>query len=360
MRMDARRSFAPLFLSLLASPLFAAACGDVAAVDGARDRDGSAPPDARSDVDAPDADAPDADLPDGPIITFPPCVSGTVADEAKWCCDATSAPNCGASNSGDTCVIDCQRVCTALTGANDAFSCFRSADADGGATIQYLCGACGVGRIPAGLAACDEGGTVGERLAFQAYYEAASVFAFDDLAAALRRLATVAPVALVALIARIEQAAREERVHAATMSALAARYGAAVRAPEAPPSTARTLLDFARENAIEGCVRETYGALVAAHQARFAGRADLRAAFAAIAADEASHAALSWDLHDFFGRLLGPAVAAELDAAREAAFAAFAEDASNRPESFVDRVLGVPRGPRAVALLAALRGSLAA
>jgi hypothetical protein len=358
--MHASRSFGPLFLSLLATPIFALACGDVVTVEG--DGDASTRADARADGNAPDA-APDtdADVPDGPIITFPPCVNGTIADDAKWCCDATSDPNCGASNSGDACLIDCQRVCTAVTGAsNDAFSCFRGADSDGGATIQYLCGACGVGRIPEGLAACGEGETVGDRLAFQAYYEAASVFAFEDLAATLHAAARTGAAESSALAARAEKAAREETVHAASMAALATRYGAVAPRPERPLATTREMIELARENAVEGCVRETYGALVAAHQAQFATQADLRLAFAAIADDEASHAALSWDLHTYFCAILGPVVAAELDASREAAFDAFAADAANRSESFTDRVLGIPRGRRAVALVAALRQSLAA
>lgn len=340
----------PLFLSILASPFFALACGDVVTAD------------ARADGDAPDATpGTDADVPDGPIITFPPCVSGTIADEAKWCCDANSDPNCGVSNGGDACAIDCQRVCSALTGPSiDAFSCYRSADGDGGTTIQYLCGACGVGRIPEGLAACAEGETVGERLAFQAYYEAASVFAFQDLAATLRTAVGTGAAECAGLAAHAERAAGEETVHAASMAALATRYGVVAPRPERPRVSRREMIELARENAVEGCVRETYGALVAAHQARFATRADLRLAFAAIAADEASHASLSWDLHAYFCSVLGPSVAAELDAAREAAFEAFATDAANRTESFTGCVLGIPRGRRAVALVAALRQSLAA
>ncbi len=359
MRMHASRSLAPLFLSILASPFFALACGDVVTVEGGGDA--STPADARADGIAPDATPEsDADVPDGPIITSPPCVSGTVADEAKWCCDANSDPNCGVSNGGDACAIDCQRICTAVTGAsNDAFSCFRGANGDGGTTIQYLCGACGVGRIPEGLAACPEGETVGERLAFQAYYEAASVFAFEDLAATLGAAVRGGAVECAGLAARAEKAAGEETVHAASMAALAAQYGVVATLPKRPASR-REMIELARENAIEGCVRETFGALVAAHQARFATRADLRLAFAGLADDEASHASLSWDLHAYFCTVLGPSVAAELDAAREAAFDAFAADAANRPESFTDRVLGIPRGRRAVALVAALRQSLAA
>lgn len=50
------------------------------------------------------------------------------------------------------------------------------------------------------------------------------------------------------------------------------------------------------DNAVEGCARETWAAMVALHQARFAEDRSVRAAFTAIARDELAHAALSWDL----------------------------------------------------------------
>jgi hypothetical protein len=59
----------------------------------------------------------------------------------------------------------------------------------------------------------------------------------------------------------------------------------------------RTLADIARENAVEGCVRETYGALVAAHQGAYATDSQLRHAMGEIASDEMRHAALSYAVH---------------------------------------------------------------
>lgn len=49
---------------------------------------------------------------------------------------------------------------------------------------------------------------------------------------------------------------------------LAARYGATAPRPRVERAPVRSLEDIAVENAVEGCVRETFGALVGAWQAR--------------------------------------------------------------------------------------------
>jgi hypothetical protein len=50
---------------------------------------------------------------------------------------------------------------------------------------------------------------------------------------------------------------------------------------------------MAHENAVEGCVRETFGAFVAAYQAQSASDPRAKAVLARIAEDELKHAALS-------------------------------------------------------------------
>jgi hypothetical protein len=62
----------------------------------------------------------------------------------------------------------------------------------------------------------------------------------------------------------------------------------------APAPPARSLEELAVENAVEGCVRETYGALTAIWQARTAKDPSVAAAVRRIARDETRHAALSW------------------------------------------------------------------
>ncbi|NOU34391.1 MAG: hypothetical protein HOO96_41390 [Polyangiaceae bacterium] len=132
---------------------------------------------------------------------------------------------------------------------------------------------------------------LGATFASMAELEAASVHAFARLAEELAALG--APVRLVA---RARAAQRDEVRHARTMGALARAEGAEAVHPERPVWSPRTALEMARENAIEGCVFETYGAAVASLQAARSPRADVRAAMARIAVDERAHAALAWDV----------------------------------------------------------------
>lgn len=150
------------------------------------------------------------------------------------------------------------------------------------------------GRRPEGLAfdgdaSCSS--VVGAALAEMAELEAASVPAFERLARELE--AHGAPARLVR---RARAAMRDEIRHATTMTRLAARHGAVPRAPAISSLPIRSLAAIARENAVEGCVHEAFGALVASYQAVRA-QADLRGAFAAIARDERRHAALAEAVH---------------------------------------------------------------
>jgi len=124
-----------------------------------------------------------------------------------------------------------------------------------------------------------------------AYLEAASVHAFRTLAAELRRHR--APLRLVRAT---ERAAADERRHARAFQRLARRAGQTTPRVGPAATAPRTLLELARENAAEGCVLETYSALVAAYQARHAVQPALRRTLSRIAREEAEHARLSWQL----------------------------------------------------------------
>lgn len=169
------------------------------------------------------------------------------------------------------------------------------------------------GRRPEGLAfdgpvSCAS--VVGTVLAEMAELEAASVPAFERLARELE--AHGAPAELVR---RARVAMRDEIRHAKTMTRLAARHGTVPRAPADSALPVRSLAAIARENAVEGCVHEAFGALVASYQAMRA-RPDLRAAFAAIARDERSHAALAEAVHAWCMGLLDVADRDEVIRAR--------------------------------------------
>ena len=63
-----------------------------------------------------------------------------------------------------------------------------------------------------------------------------------------------------------------------------------------------SLFDLAVENMREGCVQETYGALLASYQALCTRDPEVRETMRSVAADETAHAELSWDLAAWLSR----------------------------------------------------------
>ncbi|MBX3231010.1 MAG: ferritin-like domain-containing protein [Labilithrix sp.] len=219
---------------------------------------------------------------------------------------------------------------------------------------------CIEGRRPAGLRPTGSPwlSAVGPCLAEIAYMEAAAVHAFADLAARLRELG-----APRALIERAEEARRDEVRHAALARELAARHGGEVKTPVVAHAAAPgDALAFAIENAVEGCVREAFGAVVSAFQAANAADPRIRTAFASIARDEARHAELAFAIDGWLAARLDAAarraVAVAMDDAWDALAAELAELAE--PAEEVRRVAGYPTLVEQCALLAALRDVAAA
>jgi hypothetical protein len=211
---------------------------------------------------------------------------------------------------------------------------------------------CVSGRRPAGLvpATTRAADPCGAWLARAAHLEAASVPAFERLAAELALHGAPA-----SLQAAARAAADDERRHAASMTAAAGRRGAAVAAVELTPTPPRTLRALALENAVEGCVRETWGALLAMHQARSAAP-EVAATMAAIADDEARHGELAWAIDAWVRTRLGPDEVAALDAA--IADAAAELRPREEPPAALVRELGLPTAARAAALWRALADAL--
>jgi hypothetical protein len=145
--------------------------------------------------------------------------------------------------------------------------------------------------------------------------EHASIAAFSKLA--LELLAHGAPAALVR---KVHAAGLDEIDHAERCFALAARFGGVAVGPGAFPFTApidaaRPLAALAADAVREGCVGETVGAVLARAAASSAPDPDVRAALAAIAADEERHAALSWEVVAWALRVGGPSVKVAVTAA---------------------------------------------
>jgi hypothetical protein len=197
------------------------------------------------------------------------------------------------------------------------------------------------GRRPEGLeGSASRGGFaigLGEYFAEVAHLEAASVVAFRRLEVELRRFG--APESLVK---RARRARADEIRHARETSALARRFGGDVPALEVAAATDRDLLAIAIENAAEGCVRETYGALVATFQARTAKDPEVRDVLSRIARDESRHAELSHDVAMWLDGQLDAASRAMVRAERTRALAELRAAIETAPAADVIANAGMP------------------
>lgn len=182
-----------------------------------------------------------------------------------------------------------------------------------------------------------------------AQLEEASVPAFH----ALRRdLATHgAPTALVDAAA---QAADDEVRHTKIATALARAQGARPPRPSVPHIAPRSLEEMAIENAVEGCVNETYGAVVATWISQRASDARTRAAMAVIAHDETGHAALAWEIAGWIDARLEEGARIRVRMARDGALRALAMEATRAaPRALIDAGV-MPAPEEAHAMLATL------
>jgi hypothetical protein len=209
-------------------------------------------------------------------------------------------------------------------------------------------GPCTAGRRPSGLverdASCKD--PVGAFFSRMAHLEAASVAAFRVLERELH-----AHGAPRGLRARALRAAKDEIAHARTTASIARRFGGTFVRPRVEPRDVRSLEDVAIENATEGCVNETWGALVATFQARVAGDRRVRAAMARIARDETRHAALAQDVAAWIEPRLSVAARRRVEEARAAAAARLRAAARVEPHPDLARVVGLPTAVQAEALL---------
>jgi hypothetical protein len=135
--------------------------------------------------------------------------------------------------------------------------------------------------------------------------EAASIVEFRQLALDLDRLRAPRESRRAAL-----RAAADEARHARWALRQARRFGLRdAQFPRLPRVQPRTpdLTALALENATAGCAAETFGVWLHLVQARSAPDPELRAGAQAIAADEARHSALAFQLFDWFAKRLSPA-----------------------------------------------------
>jgi hypothetical protein len=298
----------------------------------------------------PDA-PPDADL--GCRYTLPcgiPDASGFVLKGCEFYLYSEADPEAGDASLG--CAIPESEGCTngAYTRAASAPLTFECLDCFGGG-----------GRRPVGLrqprtlrAPASSTCRVAAYFAQMAHDEAASVHAFVRMQDELSRHG--APLALVAAATR---SARDERRHARVMARRAHALGASVAPARVRRRSERSLEAIARENAVEGCVRETFGALLMRWQAAHATDASLRRSFGRIAADETRHAALSWEVARWADARIDARARARITAARSRAVRTLRAQLSRRGEVASRPLVGEPTRSEALALLDGMVAQLA-
>jgi len=157
------------------------------------------------------------------------------------------------------------------------------------------------------------------------------------------------------LVRAARASAEDERRHVAMVSALDGR--AVIDEPDSNELSLRSAFDVAKENAVEGCVRELFGVIVAQWQSEHSADERVRACYAEIARDEAQHAWLAGQLDEW--------LAARLTADERAKITAAKRDAINKLRaeqraSKGDAWLGMPDATVAMALVDGLAREMVA
>jgi len=302
--------------------------------------------DAAADVASPDV-APDVTPDVAP--DRPDCARVLGPDNT---CQRTVTYPCGDPPRGADGSPDCAAIC-AGTSPFGGGSCYLQ-NPDAGAPV-FQCTYCAVGRRVDGFApsAASGGGAVGGYFAAVAQLEAASVIAFARMA---RELA--AHGAPEALVAEARRAADDERRHARDTARLARARGARVPRLRRLADDVRPLRAVALDNAAEGCVRETFGALVATWQAARAADADVARVMDVIAVEETRHAALSWSVAAWLDGVLTDDDRAAVAAARAEAAAGLLAELAAPVDPVLVRDAGMPDAGAALALARAMLAEL--
>lgn len=251
---------------------------------------------------------------------------------------------------GDLSAAECELLCNTL--GDGVITCVRTAPE------SVLCvnhpSPC-EGRRPAGLQdeVVSARSELGRYLGECARLEAASIEAFRVL-----RRELAAHGAPRRLLRAASRGARDERRHARIAGALARRFGAAPSPVTVEPRPVRSLEEIARENAVEGCVRETWGALLAERQSKLAAEPAVRAAMRRLARDELRHAELAWAVDAWLLPRLSLAARRRVRAARSAAVAELSNEVVHALPEATRHRLGVPSAAESRALIAELDRAL--
>ena len=246
----------------------------------------------------------------------------------------------------------CDTLCPDFLGQSlYSHNCEATApDATGAVSVN--CAFCRTGRRPDGWTLTPGTSSetpLGEFFARLAELEAASIPAFRTLVSDLELHG--APARLTDLA---RSAIRDEREHTRLMGSIAKRFGATPRVPMVKRRGATSLEEVAVQNAVEGCVGETFGALVATFQAQHADDAEVRLAMARIAEDETRHADLAREVAAWADGLLDAAARERVMAARNRALETLREEVAVELHADLRATAGMPNARQARLMLEGL------
>ena len=224
----------------------------------------------------------------------------------------------------------------------------------------YTCPRPVPGRMPNGLVRGNSPATpqasvntLGQYLSDMATMETAAITAFYYLSKELE--AYHAPQGL---IDRAKQAVIEESRLAEMASLLAASYDGVAAEVTVDEFSLRPLYDIALENAVEGCINETFAAACGLWQSEQAQLDTFREVIAHITDEELGHAELSWDIHQWIMPQLSEAEQRRIQQAQVEAIENLLFEFKQESDPVLQAAFGLPSKQDAAVLFKQLKNSV--
>lgn len=221
----------------------------------------------------------------------------------------------------------------------------------------YTCPKAVPGRMPNGLITDNEQAanqtSIARYLANMATMETAAITAFEYL---VRELTAYG--APESLIAHAKQAVSEEKRHAEMAGLLAKAHGAKASPVQVEDFMLRSLYEIALENAVQGCVNETFAAACGLWQSEHATMPAFKQVIAHITDEEMGHAALSWDIHEWLMPQLTDSQQLRINKAQAEAIEAIVTDFKQKGDPAQQAAFGLPDETGANAIFAQLQSSV--
>ena len=221
----------------------------------------------------------------------------------------------------------------------------------------YTCTKIVPGRMPNGLQTGHNQATaqnsIARYLADMTTMETAAITAFKYLVKELK--AYGAPSSL---IAHAQLAVEEEQRHAEMAGLLAAAHQAEVSEILVADFALRSLFEIALENAIEGCINETFAAACGLWQSEHAQMPVFKEVIAHITDEEMGHAALSWEIHEWLMPQLTSSQQQSINNAQAEAVETLITNFKQKGDPAQQLAFGLPDKTGATAIFAQLQNSV--